>query len=60
MTGQELRVALARLSIRQTAFAKIVGKREEAISRWINGKHPVPEWVEWRVQTMLSETSAES
>lgn len=42
MTGQELKAALKSLGLSQIEFAKETGNTNETISRWAQGKRPVP------------------
>ena len=58
MTGTELKIALVRLSIRQDELAEKLGYRcRETVSRWANGRRPIPPLVAREVERMLIETA---
>lgn len=53
MTAPELRAALASLGMSQRDFATLWNLPPNTVSRWCNGRHPVPPWVETAVRATL-------
>ena len=45
MEGQDLKAALKSVDWTQKEFGELVGHSETAVSGWVVGRHPVPEWV---------------
>ena len=46
MTGADLRGELARLGLRQTDLAGVLGVHYNAVQHWASGCRPVPSYVE--------------
>ena len=46
MTGADLRGELARLGLRQTDLALVLGVHYNAVQHWVTGRRPVPSYVE--------------
>ena len=55
MTPPELRAALDELGISQREFAFAARVTPETVSRWANGKKPIPYWVEWKLELLRKE-----
>lgn len=51
MTSQQLKIELSRLSMSETQLADLAGVSRTAVWYWLNGKRPVPEYV----QTILKQ-----
>jgi DNA-binding transcriptional regulator YiaG len=45
MTGEEFKAALARLRLRQAAFARRLGLHEVTVSRWATGSRRIPNYI---------------
>lgn len=52
MTGDELKQALAALDMPQRQFAIKAGVSPENVNRWVRGRLPVPQWVEWMIELL--------
>jgi len=46
MTGADLRAELARLGLRQTDLAGVLGVHYDAVNHWVHDRRPVPGYVE--------------
>lgn len=46
MTGAELRATLARLRLRQIAFARELGVHRVTVAKWVSGELAVPRYAE--------------
>ena len=55
MTGPELRAALYALGMGQREFAYAVRVAPETVSRWCNGRKPIPHWIDWKLELMRRE-----
>ena len=55
MTPSELRAALDGLGISQREFAFAARVTPETVSRWANGKKPIPFWVPWKLELLRRE-----
>jgi DNA-binding transcriptional regulator YiaG len=62
MTANEFRAALARLRLRQTAFAETLGVHRVSVNRWANGKETIPRYaIAWlELQEQLVALQADS
>ena len=54
MTPKEFKSRLTILGWKQREFAKKLGVTEESVSRWANGKQPIPEYVVAYVEAVCS------
>lgn len=57
MTGSELKVALRQMQLTQRGFAKMIEKREQTVSNWVNEWWPVPKEIELLVEQMRDSSN---
>jgi DNA-binding transcriptional regulator YiaG len=52
MTGSELHHALTQLRLSQRHFARMIGRDEATVSRWISGAKDLPPYVDMAVDSL--------
>ena len=59
MNSGDLKAILKLMYMKNKEFAKMINVRQETVSRWRKGKHPIPSTVQLLLQKELAERGLE-
>ena len=56
MTPSQLKSRLDTLGLSGPQFAEIINRDRRTVLRWLRGESPVPDWVEYRLESVEKES----